>query len=328
MSDEQRIADRHWTRRQYLLFGGGVVGLLGLGGAAWLTKRWRLIESVGASVQEVLDHRVPIHGGVRLGIVHGTSPSRNVRAALDAIGGMQQFVNSTSRVLIKPNIAWDRRPEQGATTHPEVVAEVVRACRDAGAKQIRVLDCPVDDPTRTYHVTGIADAARNSGAEVIMPTSTAYAHVRIPGYPAPWPIHDGYLWADRIINVPIAKHHGRSRLTAGMKNWIGITDKRRELFHTSLDDSIVTLAELMKPTLTIIDATRVLMRNGPRGGNLDDVRNTNAIVASVDPVAADAWSAGMLEIPVTQVAYLQRAQQRGLGQLDWRGLPHRELQLD
>jgi uncharacterized protein (DUF362 family) len=328
MSEPERPeATKRWTRRQWLLFGGGVTGLLGVGGAAWWMRRWGLLESLGASVHNMPDHRVAAAGGVKLGIARGTSAVRNVRAALDAIGGMKQFVSPPSRILIKPNIAWERRPEQGATTDPNVVAEVVRACRDAGATQIRVFDCPVNEPERTYHVSGIADAARGAGAEVLLPAATKYVHVLVPGHTTPWPIRDAYLWADRIINIPIAKHHGSAHLTAGMKNWIGITDKRRELFHASLDDSIVALAALMRPTLTIIDATRVLIRNGPRGGNLDDVRTMNAIAASVDPVAADAWACNLLEFPMDKVPYLQRAAQRGLGQLDWRNMPYRELQL-
>ncbi len=315
------------TRRQLLLLSGGTTGMLALTGGAWLTKRWGLLESLGATKRQMPNHRIQHNGGDWLSIAHGTSPERNVRAVVDALGGMQRFVSATDRVLIKPNIAWDRRPEQGATTEPRVVAEIVRACRDVGVTQLRVLDCPCDDPKRTYHASGIADAARAAGAQVQFPSESGYAHVSIAGHSAAWPIRDVFLWADKIINVPIAKHHGSSNLTAGMKNWIGITDKRRELFHASLDTSIVALAELMRPTLTIIDATRVLLRNGPRGGNLDDVRSMNTLAASLDPVAIDAWACTMVGLPVEKVAYLRLAEQRGLGRIDWRGLAHREQQL-
>lgn len=315
------------TRRQWLMLGGGTTGVCAVAGGAWLTKRWELIDSMVATPQVMRDHRVPHAGGDWLSIVHGPSPEQNVRAALEALGGMTRFVAASDRVLVKPNIAWDRRPEQGATTDPRVVAEIVRACRAAKVTQLRVIDCPVDDPARSYHVSGIAAAAREAGAEVLVPSASEYAHVQIAGHVAAWPIRDAFLWADKIINVPIAKHHGSAQMTAGMKNWIGITDKRRELFHTKLDESIVALAELVKPTLTIIDATRVLMRNGPRGGNLDDVRVTNRLVASLDPVAADAWAAELLNIPLDKVAYLKRAQQLGLGKLDWRRLGFREIRL-
>lgn len=262
-----------------------------------------------------------------MAVARGPNAATNVRAVLDAIGGMRRFVSPNDRVLIKPNIAWERTPAQGATTNPEVVAEVVRACRDAGVDKPRVLDCPVHDPARTYQRSGILAAARDAGASVLLPSESPYVEVKLPGHSVNWPIRDVFLWADKIINVPIAKHHASSKLTAGMKNWIGITDKRRELFHTSLQRSIVELAEFVRPTLTIIDATRVLMRNGPAGGNLDDVRITNAVAASLDPVAADAWACEELGFRLDEVPYLGMAVARDLGQLDWRQLRHRELQL-
>jgi uncharacterized protein (DUF362 family) len=297
------------------------------GGGYWLNRRWAILDSIGARPQTIRDHRVAATSGDLMAIVHGKDPALNVRAALDALGGIKRFVSPGDRVLIKPNIAWDRRPEQGTTTDPRVVAEVVRACCEAGVKQPRVLDCPVDAPERTYHVTGIAESARQAGAEVLLPKDSPYATIAVPGHVAPWPIREAFVWADKIINVPVAKHHGSSQLTAGMKNWIGITDKRRELFHASLHQSIVTLAELMRPTLTIIDATRVLLRNGPRGGNLDDVRLTNTVVASLDPVAADAWASDWLELPMDKVTYLKLAEQSGLGSRQWRNVSHRELLL-
>jgi uncharacterized protein (DUF362 family) len=320
-------SDKRLTRRQWLLLGGGGAAALTLGGGAWLTRRWGLVDSALAAPRTMRDHRVAALDGRALAIVRGSSASKNLRAALDAVGGLRHFLAPGDRVLIKPNIAWDRRPEQGATTHPEVVAELVLHCRDLGIKELRVLDCPVDDPTRTYHRTGIAAAARNAGATVLLPSQSDYVQVQLPGQSLAWPIRDAFLWADKIINVPVAKHHGSTQLTAGMKNWIGITDKRRELFHRSIHESIVGLAEFVKPTLTIIDATRVLMRNGPRGGNLDDVKTLNTLIACVDPVAGDACACDLLGFPRDKVAYLKLAEDRGLGTVDWRKLSPKELQL-
>jgi uncharacterized protein (DUF362 family) len=273
------------------------------------------------------DHRLGPFDNNVLSIVRGNSVTRNLRAALDAMGGLRRFLAPRDRVLIKPNIAWDRRPEQGATTNPELVAELVLACRDAGVEEVHVLDCPVDDPMLTYHRSGILNAARNAGATVLFPNQTEYVHVQIPGQSLAWPIRDAFLWADKIINVPIAKHHSSAQLTAGMKNWIGITDKRRELFHRSLHESIVGLAEFVRPTLTIIDATRVLMRNGPRGGNLDDVKQLNTLITCVDPVAGDACACDLLGFPRDKVAYLKLAERRGLGTVEWKKLAPKELQL-
>lgn len=314
------------TRRDWLKVGGGAGGVLALAGGIATLKCWGLVESALAASSAMRDHRVASTGD-QMVIVHGSSAARNVRAALEALGGMRRFVSPQDRVLIKPNIAWDRIPEQAATTNPEVVAAVVRACRDAGVERPRVLDCPVHDPERCYQRSGILAAARDAGATVLLPAQSPYAQVKLPGHDLKWPIREAFLWADKIINVPVAKHHGSLLLSAGMKNWIGITDKRRELFHTNLQQSIASLAEFVKPTLTIIDATRVLMRNGPTGGNLDDVKLTNALVASLDPVAADVWACELLGFPVERVPHLGLAAARQLGQLDWRKLRHRELQL-
>jgi uncharacterized protein (DUF362 family) len=312
------------TRRKWLLLAGGTTVL---GSGAYLVKRWGLIEAAVATPVTMRDHRVFETLNDGLTIVRGKSVTKNVRAALDAMGGLNRFILPTDRVLIKPNIAWDRRPEQGATTNPEVIAELVHACRDIGVKEIRVFDCPVHDPERSYQRSGIFAAARNAGSVVILPKQTEYAHVKIPGQNMLWPIRDVYLWADKIINVPIAKHHSSSTLTAGMKNWIGITDKRRELFHRNLSESIVELAAFVKPTLTLIDATRVLMRNGPQGGNLDDVKTLNTIIACTDPVAGDACACDLLGFSRDKVRYLKLAEERGLGTTNWKKRPPKELQL-
>ena len=151
------------------LLGGGATSLLALGGAAMLARRWGLVESAMATPRVMRDHRLGPFDNNVLSIVRGNSVTKNLRAALDAMGGLRRFLAPRDHVLIKPNIAWDRRPEQGATTNPELVAELVRACRDAGVEEVHVLDCPVDDPTLTYHRSGILDAARNAGATVLFP---------------------------------------------------------------------------------------------------------------------------------------------------------------
>jgi uncharacterized protein (DUF362 family) len=303
------------NRRQLLLaLGGGVTALAAVG-----AYRWRIPQTFVGPAAPMPDHRVKLAATrPQLVVVRGKDPVQNVRAALERIGGLQQFITHDDTVLIKPNAAWERTPFQGATTSPEVVAEVVRRCRDAGAREVIVAECPVDDATRCMERSGILKAASEAGAKVILPAQASYVDVKIPGKLGTWPVLEPFATATKIINVPIAKHHGGARVTAGMKNWIGITDKRRKLFHASLDDSIASLAALMRPTLTLVDATRVLMRNGPRGGNLDDVRTTNALALSTDPVAIDCWATELLEAHIEDVKYLKLAADRRLGHLDYR----------
>ena len=253
-------------------------------------------------------------------VVKGQDPARNVRAALDRIGGIGHFVTRTDRVLVKPNVGWDRTVAQAANTNPAVVAEIVRACQSAGAKEVWVCDCPVNDPERCFRRSGIREAAERAGAHVVLPTEAKTLDVRLSADFGVLPVLAPFVQATKIINVPVAKDHGSARITAGMKNWIGITHRERSRFHQSLDESIASLALLMRPTLTVVDATRVLVRNGPQGGNLADVRQMDMLAVSVDPVALDAWVADLLGARLSDVEYLHLAATKKLGQIDYKKL--------
>jgi uncharacterized protein (DUF362 family) len=213
----------------------------------------------------------------------------------------------------------------GATTNPEVVAELVRACLDAGAKEVLVTDCPVEDAPECFARSEIEKVAAQAGARVIRPDQSRYRPVTLSDSLGTWDVLEPFVTADKIINVPIVKHHGSAGVTAGMKNWIGITTKRRSTFHANLQQTIAELAALMRPTLTVLDATRVLLRNGPRGGNLADVKKLEVIAMSVDPVAADAWAADLLQHPQSEVTYLELAQKMKLGDVDYKKLDPPEI---
>lgn len=307
------------TRQRWFFWGAGaslaaIAAYYELGHGHWLP-------TAHAKTSTVPDHRVATGTDKhKLVVARGNDPARNVRAVFDHIGGLARFIGKTDTVLIKPNAAWDRTPFQGATTTPAVVAEVVRACRDAGAHDIIVTDCPVDDAERSFTRSGILAAARDAGARVVLPSQAQFVDVRIPGKLGHWSILEPFAAATKIINVPIAKHHGSARVTAGMKNWIGITNKDRKLFHVGLDASIAALAALMRPTLTLVDATRILMHNGPRGGNLDDVKTTNTVALSTDPVAIDCWATELLGAHVADIKYLKLAADQKLGSLDYRDI--------
>jgi uncharacterized protein (DUF362 family) len=314
------------SRRSWLRTAGMGAGLVLTGAGAWLAYDWRVFQSLAAQPHSVPDHRVRLPAGKPpMVIAHGRDPAANVRAVLEKMGGMRQFVGRGDKVLVKPNAGWDRTQAQGANTHPAVVAELVKACRDAGAEDIIVTDCSVHEPERCFRRSGIRAAAEAAGARVILPSQAEYVDVKIRGKLGTWPIKQPFVAATKIINVPVAKHHGSARVTAGMKNWIGITDKRRSAFHSSLDETIAALAQLMRPTLTVVDATRVLMRNGPLGGNLADLKQMDVIAASIDPVAVDVWAAELLDARPSQVPYLKLAAERRLGRLDYRALGALEL---
>jgi uncharacterized protein (DUF362 family) len=258
-------------------------------------------------------------------IARGPSPANNVQAALDRIGGIGRFVARGDVVLVKPNMGWDRIPAQAANTDPEVVAALVRACLSAGAAEVVVTDMSCNEPARSFSRSGIAAAARQAGAKVFLPSEVEKRSIEIPGKPGRWSVLEPLARATKIINVPIAKHHGFSRLTAGMKNWFGAVETNRAVLHVGIDESIVGLAEVFRPTLTVVDATRVLQHNGPSGGNLDDVKRVDAVAVSLDPVAVDAWSATLLGFDPKSIGHIALAASRGLGTADFASLAPVEI---
>jgi uncharacterized protein (DUF362 family) len=249
-------------------------------------------------------------------------PSALVRRVLENLGGIGRFVRPQDVVVIKPNIAWDRTPEQAANTNPELVAEVVRHCRDAGAKRVIVTDVSCNEARRCFHRSGIETAARSAGAEVILPDPDLFREVDLGGVMLKtWPVFTPFLEADKIFNLPIAKHHGLCGVTLGMKNWYGILGGQRSRLHQQIHQSLVDLAGFMLPTLTIMDCYRVLLRNGPTGGDLEDVALKKTVVAATDPVALDAYVAkAYWNLDPQHLPYLQLAANRGLGTLEFEKL--------
>lgn len=255
-------------------------------------------------------------------VAQGDEPDALVRKAIKAIGSMSRFVARGDVVVVKPNIAWDRTPEQAANTNPQVVAEIVRLCLDAGAKKVIVTDVSCNDPRRCFERSGIAAAARTAGAEVLLPEERRFKEVDMHGdVLRTWAVLDHFLNADKMINVPIAKHHSLTECTLGMKNWYGILGGPRHRLHQRIQESLVDLADFMRPTLTVVDAYRILLRNGPTGGNGSDTVLKKTLIASTDPVALDAYVAkAFWDLDVGRLPYLKLAQDRGLGKLDFESL--------
>lgn len=252
-----------------------------------------------------------------LAIVQGASPTKITRAAIDAIGGIKKFISKGDIVVVKPNMAWDRLPEQAANTNPEVVATVVRMCLEAGAKKVKVFDRAVNDPRRCYVQSGIEDAAKAAGAEVSHIDHRKFKDVDTKGSALKtWPIYTDVLEADKVINVPIAKHHGLARLTMAMKNWMGVMGGSRGGIHQKLDECIAELAAFIKPTLTVLDAVRILTANGPQGGNLADVKKTDTVIVSIDQVAVDSYGATLFGMKGSDLGYVRIGHQMGIGNMD------------
>ena len=255
-----------------------------------------------------------------------TDPAALVRKAVLAIGGMQRFISRGDIVVVKPNIGWDRTPIHAANTNPKVVAEVVRLALDAGAKQVVVTDASCNEANRCFQRSGIWKAAYDVGAEVILPADHRFRSMRLKGEVLDeWPVFTPLVNADKVINVPIAKHHNLSKYTGAMKNWYGALGGRRNRLHQNIDTSIADLATFIQPTLTIIDAVRVLMRNGPQGGNVADGKDMNTVIVTTDQVAADAYACQLIGRKPEEIAYLKMGADRGLGTMRWQDLRFLEV---
>ncbi len=246
------------------------------------------------------------------------SPAQLVGKAVEMLGGMGAFVKPGQSVLIKPNIAWDRVPEQAATTNPDIVAHVVKMCLHAGAKKVRVLDRTCNQARRCYKRSGIEAAAKKAGAEVRFVVDSRFRDVAILQGRSikTWPVYKDALEFDVLVNIPIAKTHSVSRVTLGMKNLMGLLGGDRGELHKNFDEKIVDINTILRPALTIVDAYRVLMHNGPSGGSLDDVAEKKTVIAGSDPVAVDAHAASLFGIKAQELPFLVNASKRGLGQID------------
>lgn len=327
---EQKRADgisRRDAMLQLLRLGGVAAGAAGLG--AWLSERSsRPVPAPPELARR--DHRLATDlKWPQMTVVQNAEPRILAQQALENLGGMERFVSRQDVVVIKPNIAWDRTPEQAANTNPELVAEVVRQCWQAGAKRVVVTDVSCNEPRRCFQRSGIQAAARSEGAQVILPDPEQFKEVDMGGVVLKnWPVFRPFLEADKVINLPIAKHHELVGVTLGMKNWYGILGGERNRLHQQIHQSLVDLANFMLPTLTIMDCYRVLLRNGPTGGNLEDVAVKKTLVAGTDPVAIDAYVAkAYWDLDVERLPYLQMAAARGLGTADFASLTVKVSQL-
>jgi len=295
----------------------------------WLTSRSRRPEEtlIPISVRNFVVQPDPSFP--EMVVVQGNDPRALVRRALEEMGGVRRFISRGDVVVVKPNIGWDRTPEQAANTNPEVVAEVVRLCHGAGAARIIVTDVSCNEPRRCFERSGIAAAAGAEGAVLVLPEERKFREVDLHGdVLRTWPVFEPFLAADKIINIPIAKHHSLTGATLGMKNWYGILGGQRQRLHQHIHESLVDLAEFMRPTLTILDAYRVLLRNGPTGGNLEDVAFKKTLLASTDPVAVDAYAAkAYWDLDYHKLPYLKLAMERGLGTMNFESVRTRVVAL-
>jgi uncharacterized protein (DUF362 family) len=242
-------------------------------------------------------------------VARGEDPAAITETALRALGGIERFVRNGYDVIIKPNICANYYSfEYGSTTNSLVVATLVRLALGAGAKRVRVMDSPfAGTAPSAYAISGIADAVQAAGGEMEVMSSIGFRMTRIPEGKSitEWEIYQDALSCDLLIDVPTAKQSSPSTKSCGGKNLMG----------------------LIRPGLTVVDAVRTIMRNGPTGGSLDDVKINNTVIASHDIVAADSYAAGLFDLTGADVPYVAAAAKRGLGKIDLSGLKIEEVNL-
>lgn len=288
---------------------------------------------VGAAISQqfTTETKAAVEPG-RLSIVRYAKPSleqdgiseearRLTRQAIEALGGIGKFISKGDVVWVKPNIAWDRRPEQAATTNPDVVAAIVELCYEAGSGEVFVSDNTCNKAQRTFPRSGIEQAAEKAGARVSFYDTRKFRDMALNGKVlSHWKIYADIVEADKFINVPIAKHHGLCKATLGMKNLMGVAGGRRNRFHQDLSNTLADLAAFLKPDLIVMDAIRMLTANGPIGGNLADVKRGDTVVAGTDQVAVDAVGANLLGYQPEEIGYIQESASRGLGTMEFGSL--------
>ncbi len=262
---------------------------------------------------------------VDLAVARNQEPAELVRAALDNYGGIDAWVQPGDVVVIKPNLAWARQPAQAATTNPQVLAEVISLCQQAGAGEILVVEHTIDTAVVTFDMSEARAACKDAGVPLLsLENDRLYREVELAqGTNINRDlVAQDILDCDVYINLPIAKVHSASVVTLALKNQMGaVWDRGR--YHSAgavsapghnLHQNIIGLGASLRPTLNIIDATRVLLSNGPKGPGL--TKELNAVIVSADIVAADAYATKLMEINPAEVLHILMAAEMGLGSAD------------
>lgn len=258
--------------------------------------------------------------GPKLGAARGADRKKTIEAAIDAVGGIEAFVAKGDRVLVKVNAAFASPPGIGATTHPAVVDALTRLCLRAGAAEVVVTDNPINDPRSCFALSGIGRAAESAGARVLLPSPQSFRPTTVPKarWLRDWPVlYEPLAWATKLIGVAPVKDHHRSGASMTMKNWYGLLGGRRNVFHQDIHNIVKELAMMVRPTFLVLDGTATMVTNGPTGGSLSDLRETDTMIVGTDQVAVDAFGATLLGKTVKDLPYILMAEAMGVGNADY-----------
>ena len=264
-----------------------------------------------------------------LGIAHGTEHEKTVRAALGALGGMGRFIQRGDVVMIKPNVAFDRPPALAATTHPDALRAVAKLCFEAGAAKVIIADNPINSPTGCFLKSGLTAVVSELNLDLMYPEARAFSPLQLDGEILKhWTFfHEPLKRATKVIGLAPCKDHNLCHASMTTKNWYGLLGGRRNQFHQHIHSIVSDFPLMMKPTLVILDGMNVLMSNGPTGGRLSDVKPMGTVVAGTDMVAVDSYGyTHLLERDIADLTYLHKANDRGLGNINWKDTLYKEVQ--
>ena len=274
---------------------------------------------------------------VDLAVAKSASPETAVLAAIEAVGGIGNFVKSGDVVVVKPNMGFPNPPGWGTTTNPKVVSTIVKLCIDAGARAVLVVDHPLARPEQCLKRTGIATACEELGSKKVRVSAETdqrdYKEVRLEEGKAlkKTDVYKALLRADALINVPVAKSHSATGVSLGMKNIMGLIWDRRYLHQeVDLNQGIADLSTFIKPSLILLDATTVLTTGGPEGPGRTEALNT--VVAGTDPVAVDSYAVTLSRwnsrrLAPKDVKHVAAASEMQLGEMNLDRLSIREVEV-
>ena len=252
-----------------------------------------------------------------LAVASGENKKELLKSALQSLGGIEKWVKSGNTVVIKPNAAWSRTPEEAANVHPELAKALIEICYEAGARQVKVIEHPCDNPKSAFKINGIQDAVAGTKAELqALGDDNDFVTVQVPQGKKlkKVDIAKEIQTADVFINMPIAKTHGTATLTLGMKNHMGAV-KNRWYFHiNNLHQCIADVSTVLRPDLIIVDATRLMLTNGPKGPG--EVRIEDKVIVGTDQVAVDSYAATLFGYKGTDIGHIAKAYEHGVGEID------------
>jgi uncharacterized protein (DUF362 family) len=313
------------NRRQFLVRSAkaGVSIAAACGAAFWLHDPEGPVRPGGKETGIVLPDFSIGDLGAKMSIVRGEDRAAALRLAIKSLGGIETFIQKGDRVLLKVNAAFATPAMLSATTHPAIVTEMAALCFRGGAASVIVTDNPINDPASCFNLTGISEAARSAGAGVILPRVELFKSLTVTNTKLirNWPVLYGPLRdINKVIGMAPVKDHHRSGASMTMKNWYGLLGGRRNIFHQDINTVIMDLARMIKPSLVILDGTVSMMTNGPTGGSLSDLKQTNAMIVSTDQVAADAFGATLLNRTSDDLPFIGMAEAAGIGTANYQSL--------